>query len=63
MGCWVIFFSFGRHSGHCAVLDLESSSDPYFSSDLEEICYGVTLGEEQHRMFLKWLRLFYDRPN
>ena len=31
-----------------------------FLSDLGEICYGVTLGKEQHRMCLKWLRLFFD---
>ena len=24
---------------------------------------GVTLGKEQHRMSLKWLRLFFDQPN
>ena len=24
---------------------------------------GVTLGKEQHRIFLKWVRLFFDRPN
>ena len=24
---------------------------------------GVTLGKEQHRMFLKWLPLFFDQPN
>ena len=36
----------------------------YFSSDLGEIfLWGVTLGREQHRIFLKWLRLFFDRPN
>ena len=35
-----------------------------FSSDLSKICYGgMTLGKDQHRMFLKWLRLSFDQPN
>ena len=34
-----------------------------FLSDLGEICYGVTLGKEQHRISLEWLQLCFGLPN